>query len=59
MTDYQIIHQIRLALWRGVLSEATLAESLERLSKPYDLHLVDARRPPQPISPRMEQEEAA
>jgi hypothetical protein len=57
MTDYQIIHQIRLALWRGVLSEATLAESLERLSKPYDGYAIETRRP-QPTPPQVEQEAA-
>lgn len=34
MTDAQIIHAIRLAMWRGLISEEDLLRSLARLSYP-------------------------
>jgi hypothetical protein len=34
MTDAQIIHAIRVAMWRGLLTENDLVRSLAKLSYP-------------------------
>jgi hypothetical protein len=41
MTDDQIIHAIRIAMWRGLITEEDLVRSLAKLSYPAMVAIVE------------------